>query len=100
MIEYHLSAITSRSLDAACFVCPFANESCKTDFFLALAGSDENVFESDFFSLCLFEVIHDDRNFRAKRSSIEIIISERGDLGLSGSFHYRSLRLICRSSSN
>ena len=45
------------------------------NFFLALAGSDENVFKGDLFSLCLFEVIHDDRNFRAKRSSIEIIIS-------------------------
>ena len=27
------------------------------DFFLALAGSDENVFESNFFSLCLFSLL-------------------------------------------
>ena len=65
------------------------------DFFFALAGSDEDVLEGDFFSLCLFEIIHDDRNFCTKRSSVEVIISERGNFSLSSGLHHRSPGLIC-----
>jgi len=65
------------------------------DFFFALAGSDEDVLEGDFFSLCLFEIIHDDRNFCAKRSSVEVIISERGNFRLSSGLCHKSLGLIC-----
>ena len=68
------------------------------DFFFALASSDEDVLEGDFFSLCLFEIIHDDRNFCTKRSSVEIIIGEHRNLGLGGSFRHRSLGLVCGSS--
>lgn len=65
------------------------------DFFFALASSDKDVLEGDFFSLCLFEIIHDDRNFCAKRSSVEVIISERGNFRLSSGLRHKSLGLIC-----
>ena len=47
------------------------------DFLGALTRTDEDVVESDFLTFCLFEIIHDDRDFRAQWSSVEVVVGER-----------------------
>ena len=54
------------------------------DFLGAFSGADEDVLEHDFFSFCLFKIIHDDRYFCTQRSSVEIVVGERGQLGFGG----------------
>ena len=54
------------------------------DFLGALARTDEDVVESDFLTFCLFEIIHDDRDFRAQWSSVEVVVGERRLFGFDG----------------
>ena len=65
------------------------------DFFCALAGADKDVFKFNFVPLGLFEVIHDDLDLSAHRSSGIVVEGERRLLGFSCFFGLGSGRLIC-----
>jgi hypothetical protein len=56
------------------------------NFLGAFSRTDKDVAEGDFLTFCLFEVIHDDRDFRAQRSSVEVVVGERRLFGCHGFF--------------
>lgn len=56
------------------------------DFLDAVAGADEDVAKGDLFSFGLFEIIHDDLNLGAHRSSVEVVVGEDGGFGFDGFF--------------